>query len=108
MEIACVCHDGDKLASLSRIGILEVREFTGRLTSTATSSSFGSAQPMVEPQEIPTLFGVNVRLYCSSIYFHTNMLVSDGFDNKVLLLKLGDENLDVARRGLAALQSGNS
>ena len=63
---------------------------------------------MVEPQEIPTLFGVNVRLYCSSIYFHTNMLVSDGFDNKVLLLKLGDENLDVARRGLAALQSGNT
>ena len=65
-------------------------------------------QPLGGTRRMETLFVTYVRFYCSSIHFRFNTLVSDGFDNKILLLKLGDENLDVARRGLAALQSGNS
>ena len=47
-----------------------------------------------------------VRFYCSSVHFHFNTLIMDGFDNQVCLLKHGGSDLDVLRRGPALEQDG--
>ena len=53
---------------------------------------------------MPEIFSAEVRFYCTSIHFHSNMLLLDGFDNQVFMLKHGSAKLDALRRGLAAVK----
>ena len=71
---------GDKFAFVSRTGQLQVRTY---------KAPSGNSPP--RPREMLLLFSAQVRFYVSSIYFDANMLVSDGFDNKLLVFDL-DEN----------------